>query len=371
MENGQRKLNHKVKSGAVLVAAGKSSRMKAFKPLLPLSGTTIIGRIIKTLKSKEVSPIVVVIGKQAGQLQEYLAGIDETGDIVCLYNEKYENTDMFYSACMGLEFIQERAEQIFFLPADVPLFSQQSLKIMTKEMDLGNCDMILPQRCGKQGHPILIKSKIIPTLLSYNGEQGLKGAIEEYDGKKETMELPDIGITLDADRRSDYELMKLLTDETVPENIRKHSALVAQLAVNLGKKLNNRGYCLDLHQIELAALLHDISRTQPNHACVGGKLLEDIGHPRLAEIVRRHMQLLPEQEGQISEITLVYLADKFSRGDQPVTLEQRFERKRKSFHDQPQSLEALEKKYQSSLRVKRLFESAVGFRIDPYELMKD
>ncbi len=358
------KSKNKVKSGAVIVAAGMSSRMKDFKPLLPLSGNTLIGKAIKTLQSAGISPIVVITGRSADLLKDYLAEFD----VICLDNLKYEHTDMFYSACIGLEYIQDKAECVFFLPADVPLFSRHSLNAMINQMSFSDCDIILPQRCGRKGHPILIKSSAVSALLFYDGGNGLKGAIQEYDGRKEVLEIPDIGMTIDADRRSDYELMKLLTDETVPENIRKHSALVAQLAVSLGKKLNNRGYTLDLHQVELAALLHDMARTQPNHASSGAELLENAGHPLLAEIVRRHMKLLPQQKDEISEITIVYLAHKFTMGGEIVTLERRFENKRESFRDKPEALLALEENYQTSQGLLQLIENVVGFNIDPHEL---
>jgi CTP:molybdopterin cytidylyltransferase MocA len=355
------------KVGAVIVAAGMSSRMKDFKPLLPLTGSTLIGRAIHTLKVAGVSPIVVITGKSADRLKEYLTQFD----VICLYNSNYEHTDMFDSAGMGLEYIKDQAERIFFLPADVPLFSEQSLAAMIEQMEISGCDILLPQRCGRQGHPILLKSSAVPALLSYDGGNGLKGAIQVYDGEKETMELPDIGMTMDADQPSDYELMKLLTDGTVSENIRNHSSLVAKLAVSLGKILNSRGYELNLYQIELAALLHDIARMQPNHASEGAGLLENIGHPLLAEIVRRHMKLLPEQEGRISEITVVYLADRYVRGTKIVTLEQRFDSKRESFHGKPEALLALEECYQTSKGILQLFENAVGFNIDPHELLKE
>jgi len=359
-------LNSKIKCGAVIAAAGMSSRMNDFKPLLPLAGTTLIGRVINTLKSAGVSPIVVISGKFAERLKEYLTGFD----VICLYNGNYERTDMFYSACMGFEYIQDKAEQFFFLPGDVPLFSKQSLDAMMEHMSISGCDILLPQRCGRQGHPILIKSSVVPAVLSYDGENGLRGVIENYKGPKEAMELPDIGITLDADSPRDYELIKLLADDTVPEDIRRHSALVAQLAVSLGEKLISLGYSLDLHRIELAALLHDISRAQPNHACAGAEHLEKIGHPLLAEIVSQHMKLLPEQEDKISEVTIVYLADKFFIGGEIATLEQRFENKRREFHDKPGALQALEENYQTSLGILRLFENALGFSIVPNELLK-
>ena len=50
------------KTGAVLVAAGLSSRMKDFKPMLPFGTSTASRHMIGMLKSLKADPIVVVTG---------------------------------------------------------------------------------------------------------------------------------------------------------------------------------------------------------------------------------------------------------------------------------------------------------------------
>ena len=51
-----------METGAVVVAAGLSSRMKSFKPMLPLAGSTVIKTAISTLRAAGVTTIVVVTG---------------------------------------------------------------------------------------------------------------------------------------------------------------------------------------------------------------------------------------------------------------------------------------------------------------------
>ena len=61
------------KIGAVVVAAGRTSRMGAFKPLLPFEDSTISLHIIQLLKQIGADPIVVVTGYRAAWLEEHLA----------------------------------------------------------------------------------------------------------------------------------------------------------------------------------------------------------------------------------------------------------------------------------------------------------
>jgi molybdenum cofactor cytidylyltransferase len=190
-----------MKTGAVIVAAGLSSQMKSFKPMLQLSGSNIIKTEITTLLSAGMQEIVVVTGNEAELLEKHLSS---TG-VTCLYNPEYTSKDMFYSVCMGLSYIKSRCDRVFLLPADIPLFSAQSLFVMLGYMDCNSSDILLPTCKGKSGHPILIKCGIIPKLTGYSGPDGLKGAIDSYSGSKSTIELDDVGLMLDADKPEDFD----------------------------------------------------------------------------------------------------------------------------------------------------------------------
>ena len=88
----------KLRTGAVIVAAGHKSKNSVFKPLLPVGDSTAIRRIIITLKRAGVSPIVVVTGDKADELEKHISNLQ----VICLRNEQYAVTQMFSSICMGL-----------------------------------------------------------------------------------------------------------------------------------------------------------------------------------------------------------------------------------------------------------------------------
>jgi len=57
---------------ALLLAAGRSRRMGAFKPLLPFGEVTVIETCINNLRGADVNDIVVVVGHRANEIQEHL-----------------------------------------------------------------------------------------------------------------------------------------------------------------------------------------------------------------------------------------------------------------------------------------------------------
>ena len=63
-----------MQTGAVITAAGMSSRMGDFKPMLNIGSISIAQRVVATLRQAGVGKIVMVTGYQALQLERHLAG---------------------------------------------------------------------------------------------------------------------------------------------------------------------------------------------------------------------------------------------------------------------------------------------------------
>ena len=57
---------------AILLAAGRSERMGAFKPLLPFGETTVVQSCLNYLKAGGVDDIVVVAGHRSNDLRNEL-----------------------------------------------------------------------------------------------------------------------------------------------------------------------------------------------------------------------------------------------------------------------------------------------------------
>lgn len=185
---------------AVVLAAGLSSRMKSFKPMLELAGSTIIKKTIETLRLAAIEDIVVVTGYKGEQLAKHLAG--EGVKIVC--NHDYQQSDMLDSAKLGLAATYNNCDAIMLLPADIPLFSQQTVAALCSSMMNVPCDVVSPVCNGKKGHPILINCSIVDKLVAFTGENGLKGAIATLAFDHRLIEVEDMGVLLDADRPEDY-----------------------------------------------------------------------------------------------------------------------------------------------------------------------
>lgn len=182
--------------GAVIVAAGVSSRMGEFKPMLGIGSISIAQRIVATLKQAGVSNIVVVTGYNALVLERHLAN----NGIVFLRNEDYENTQMFDSAKIGLAYLKDKCDRILFTPVDIPLFTAGTVEaIMTSDAELA-----FPVCDGQRGHPIIMASSLVNAILDDSGADGLQGALSRCIAETEEIVVDDLGILHDADTPDDY-----------------------------------------------------------------------------------------------------------------------------------------------------------------------
>jgi uncharacterized protein len=116
----------------------------------------------------------------------------------------------------------------------------------------------------------------------------------------------------------------------MPPHIQRHSCMVAEIALFLGRLLNRNSIRLDLKLLEAGSLLHDIGKprslfTGERHEELGAVMLEKQGYGVLASIVREHVSLdTARANGPITESIMVNYADKRVRHDEVVTLEDRF-----------------------------------------------
>ena len=188
-----------MQTGALIAAAGKTSEMTAFRPLLKLNGTTLIQKEIDTLRRAGISPIVVITGYDAEALEHHLAH----RGVICIRNEAYATTEMLDSVKMGLRYLKNRCEDIVFLPADAPLFSLESL---TRVQEAAG-DVVIPYHQGRSGHPIRISRKLISYILQYEGENGLRGALAAAEDVTTRVEVQDPGILMEVSDEESYHQM--------------------------------------------------------------------------------------------------------------------------------------------------------------------
>jgi CTP:molybdopterin cytidylyltransferase MocA len=214
-------------TGAVVVAAGLSSRMGRYKPLMEIDGLTIAQRVTGALAAAGANPIVVVTGHNAAGLEAHLHdcfvkdsrcakapqiwsgelyAAGRTG-LIFVRNADYATTTMYESARIGLSHIADKCARTFFCPIDVPLFSAATARTLMQS----DAKIAKPVYEGREGHPILISADLIPQLTgpeSAGDAGGLKAALDRFADMTELVEVDDEGVLYDADTPEDIRRLR-------------------------------------------------------------------------------------------------------------------------------------------------------------------
>lgn len=202
------------KIGAIILAAGKSSRMKAFKPLLEIGEVSAIDKIINTIKSAELSWITCVTGFNSDKLIPLL----KASNVISAYNDNYEK-GMFTSIQKGvLQASKSDLGAVFLVPVDCPIIPKTVLLAMKKKYEECPDKMIVPCYRGKKGHPLLIPKRFFEEIITYQGGIGLKGITEKYEAELIKMETNLESVILDMDTPEGYrEILNYYRENPIEE----------------------------------------------------------------------------------------------------------------------------------------------------------
>lgn len=359
---------------SMIIAAGYSSRMHAFKPLLPFGEQTVIEKVIDTHKKAGVQKIYVVIGHRGDEVYNHIKAYDVT----CVWNKNYEQ-GMFSSIVAGVRQIVEDTLELnkdtaFFMhPVDIPCVKVETLKRLIHEFQLKEHRILYPSFRGKKGHPPLIDLSLSEALLTYDGDGGLKKFLQSYENEASYVTVFDEMILRDMDVKEDYdellllpqtlnraECMELLSYYHVSDEVIAHSEKVAETVATIVHRLTPFDVVIDKDELNAAALLHDIARHEINHALVGANILRALGYGEIAEMVLTHMSLERSGSEVLSAAEVLYLADKLVERDQSISLERRFIHRIESIKQSDEGKEKALKRYHVAKKIVEKIERIIG-----------
>jgi len=136
----------------VIPAAGGSTRMGAWKPLLPWVGGTVCGAAVRSALDAGCRPIVVT-GHRGDELESWLRDAFEPGDgVVAARNPRWEE-GMLGSILVGAELAS--GDGFLVAPGDMPSIPAAAYRAVLGAVDRG-VGAVFAARRGRLGHPVWI-----------------------------------------------------------------------------------------------------------------------------------------------------------------------------------------------------------------------
>lgn len=188
----------------LILAAGLSSRMGDFKPLMPFKGKALIESTIDSMLAAGVKQIVIVLGYRGNDIESILR-LHYGKEIIYTRNPHYETTDMLTSIKYGLR-AMPRCKAFFLLPGDMPVVKKSTFLKLLKARPSGHPSVLFPTLGGYRKHPPLIDYRFRDLILEFEGEGGLRQIWKQQEDSIIQVPVDDDGVWIDLDTREDYEV---------------------------------------------------------------------------------------------------------------------------------------------------------------------
>lgn len=188
---------------AIVLAAGKSTRMGRPKALLPAgTGDTFLTRIVRTFGAADIAHVVVVVGHEAQALTEHLHAAGLRPAIAV--NRDYE-AGQLSSLLVGLAAVEaEDVEAVLLMLVDAPFVSPATIRAVVERYHETHAPIVRPVRGEQHGHPVLIARSLFPLLRRADPATGAKPIVRAHVSAAGDLAVDDAGAFMDIDTPADY-----------------------------------------------------------------------------------------------------------------------------------------------------------------------
>ena len=181
--------------GAIILAAGASSRMGTPKQLLEFGGQTLVRRAAFAAQKAGCNPVVVVTGAHAEELEKELHGLD----LRTANNPEWES-GIGSSVRAGIRAVMETNDKVTALVlmlCDQPHVTSDVLRGLVTAHRATGREIIASSYGGTFGVPALFGRAFFPELVRLENEAGAKQVIQRHLAEVHLLPFPQGEIDVD------------------------------------------------------------------------------------------------------------------------------------------------------------------------------
>lgn len=190
--------------GAVILAAGASTRMGEPKQLLLIDGQPLIVRAAEAALASQAWPVVVVLGAHAEKIRPALARLP-----VLITENAAWTEGMAASIRAGLATLQQFSRTLdgaLLALCDQPAFSADVIAQLVAAQQTTGRGIVAARYSGRHGAPALILREHFSTLSALEGEAGARDLLNGHHDSVAAVDLPELAHDLDTP--ADYAALK-------------------------------------------------------------------------------------------------------------------------------------------------------------------
>jgi molybdenum cofactor cytidylyltransferase len=196
---------------AVVLAAGRSSRMGRAKATLPLDATdTFLTRIVRTFLEAGVDDVVVVVGHEADAIVSSFSASGLPARFVV--NHDYDR-GQWSSLVAGLGVVDRPGVAATLITlVDVPLVTADTVRAVLACYRRTHAPVVRPTAGSRHGHPLLVDRSLFAELRAADPAEGAKPVIRAHASAAGDIAIDDAGAFRDIDTEEDY--LGMISDQS-------------------------------------------------------------------------------------------------------------------------------------------------------------
>ena len=190
---------------ALIMAAGKASRMGCPKQLLPFGSTSLLGRVVENLMASSVQEVVLVLGHEAQAVLRVL-GFDLSSlpkRLKVVLNTDYREGFSSSLRC-GLSSLDVQARAVLIALGDQPLIGPSLVDSLIAVFEEGFRGIVVPIYHARRGHPTILDLKYRPEMERIEGDRGCREILAAYPEDLLEVEVDAPQVIWDVDTPDEY-----------------------------------------------------------------------------------------------------------------------------------------------------------------------
>jgi molybdenum cofactor cytidylyltransferase len=181
--------------GAVVMAAGSSSRLGTPKQVLPFGTGTLLENSVSAALNGRCSPVIVVTGAYAQQSEEAIRGLD----VHTVFNLYWER-GMASTIRVGIEQLLQVSPLVdacVLMVCDQPHVSAEIITRLIDTHQRTSSSVIASAYAGTFGVPALFDRSLFAELMALEGKDGAKQVMIRHRSQIQLVPFPDGAVDVD------------------------------------------------------------------------------------------------------------------------------------------------------------------------------
>jgi molybdenum cofactor cytidylyltransferase len=184
---------------AVVLAAGRSTRLGRPKQLLDLGGQPLLSHVLRHAAAANLDEFILVLGYEAERIAKSVGNLGQR-DVVNPDFASGQST----SVRAGLAALSPDSEAAIFLLGDQPQVGPAIIDAVIDAYHRTGGPIVVPTYDGQRGNPVLFAKSLYPDLARLTGDAGARFIVRAHAAKVVAVPVGDGPPPRDVDTEADY-----------------------------------------------------------------------------------------------------------------------------------------------------------------------